>query len=691
MNPLNDKEFLRRLDLENVQEKFAKITLLTIDELPVREIQGRITQGSINIDGNSALRRTCSLTMIPEEFKSGDIYLGLKNKFKLAVGITNDIDARYPKIIWFPQGLYVFTSINETVNAQGISLAIQGKDKMCLLNGEMGGIITQETDFGKQEHYTTDDYKEIEYVDIDVIVKNIVNIFGGESLHNIILNDIDKYAVELLRYKGDSPMYMFKNTKDNTISNVTFNDKMKVYIKGEEKPVSSADIIYDSFTTTADTGSNPTEITFSTSSSDKFTVIKIVYDEDVGYRATKLTYPGDLIAKAGETITSVLDKIKNIFSDFEYFYDIDGKFIFQKKRTFVNTSWNGMVNNDKGIYVEPNAYSSAITYSFIDNVLLSAFSNQPNFMNLKNDYSIWGTRESSSGEKVPIHMRYAIKKKPVYYKNFKNEVYSVENGTDWREIIYQMAIDYYDGNNGYYANASNFLKQLSINNKLYYPDGITSYEDYYADMQGFWRQLYNPKAIRKSGNEITLNNIKGYVGSLTYNTKTGFNVDVEKNPAALNFWIDFLDSDGELNKYSIDVIGKRQKVVNSNDVTAIYLKDVPNVIFPSNKSNKVPSELSDGYTKITLPSGTSNYFAISPRKKSAKDELDSLLYQHAYTIESITLTTLPIYYLEPNTRIFVSDKDTGVNGEYILNKIIIPLTYNGTSSLNAVKAVERIY
>jgi hypothetical protein len=59
-----------------------------------------------------------------------------------------------------------------------------------------------------------------------------------------------------------------------------------------------------------------------------YTVIKIDYDQDVGYRPTKLTYPGDLIAKAGETVTSVLDKIKNIFGDFEYFYDIDGRFIF---------------------------------------------------------------------------------------------------------------------------------------------------------------------------------------------------------------------------------------------------------------------------------------------------------------------------------------------------------------------------
>ena len=42
------------------------------------------------------------------------------------------------------------------------------------------------------------------------------------------------------------------------------------------------------------------------------------------------TYNGELIAKAGETITSVLDKIKNMLGNFEYFYDVDGRFIFQE-------------------------------------------------------------------------------------------------------------------------------------------------------------------------------------------------------------------------------------------------------------------------------------------------------------------------------------------------------------------------
>jgi hypothetical protein len=48
----------------------------------------------------------------------------------------------------------------------------------------------------------------------------------------------------------------------------------------------------------------------------------------VGYRITDLTYPGDLLANAGDSITSVLDKIKNVLGEFEYFYDLDGKFTF---------------------------------------------------------------------------------------------------------------------------------------------------------------------------------------------------------------------------------------------------------------------------------------------------------------------------------------------------------------------------
>jgi len=41
-----------------------------------------------------------------------------------------------------------------------------------------------------------------------------------------------------------------------------------------------------------------------------------------------LIYPGELLANVGETITSALDKLINLFVSFEYFYDVNGKFHF---------------------------------------------------------------------------------------------------------------------------------------------------------------------------------------------------------------------------------------------------------------------------------------------------------------------------------------------------------------------------
>jgi hypothetical protein len=51
---------------------------------------------------------------------------------------------------------------------------------------------------------------------------------------------------------------------------------------------------------------------------------KINYGDTAGYRFTDLTYPGDLIGGVGESITAILDKIKNMLGGYEYFYDLDG-------------------------------------------------------------------------------------------------------------------------------------------------------------------------------------------------------------------------------------------------------------------------------------------------------------------------------------------------------------------------------
>ena len=83
-------------------------------------------------------------------------------------------------------------------------------------------------------------------------------------------------------------------------------------------------------------------------------------------------------------------------------------------------------------------------------------------------------------------------------------------------------------------------------------------------------------------------------------------------------------------------------------------------------------------------------FSISSQGKSAKDQLDELLYKHSYCIESATISTIPVYYLEPNTRIYLHDKSVGLDGDYIISKLSIPLSYSGTMSITATKAADNI-
>jgi len=96
-----NKDFLLELDKIREKEIYAKVTALTFQETPITTIEGRITAGSVNVDGNSAVRRTCSLTVVAQNFDYGNYTWGLNTKFKLEIGVKNNINPNYDDIIWF--------------------------------------------------------------------------------------------------------------------------------------------------------------------------------------------------------------------------------------------------------------------------------------------------------------------------------------------------------------------------------------------------------------------------------------------------------------------------------------------------------------------------------------------------------------------------------------------------------------
>ena len=880
MNALLDKDFLKKLDNYNSREIYARITALTVNEAPIEFIEGQVTGGSINIDGASAVRRTCSLSLVAQGININNFYWGLNNKFKLEIGLKNFIDPKYSDIIWFPQGVYIITGFNTQSGTDRFNISINGKDKMCLLNGDVGGSIPMSVDFGVEEiieNGVTNYYK----IPIKKIIREMLHAYALEPYHNIIINDLDDKGLELLEYRGENPMYLAYDVDLGEYTQMYFDGKTECYL-GEER-ITLEEIPEYNYRIDDLNVNEASIVTFGTDTT-KYTISKIEYGQTAGYRLTDLVYAGDLISNIGESITSILDKIVKMLGNFEYFYDLDGRFIFQAKKTYINTSWSPIIETDEDMYTENAAYVDSNAYYFDGNNLISTLSNNPNWTNVKNDYSVWGLRKGVSGAEIPIHFRYAIHKKPKSYRTFNGDVYTSEV-YDWRELIYQMALDYFQHNE-----EDDFYVNLIRNNVDEYPTGITGYEQFYTDMQAFWRDMYDPAPLKSfyeyyygtdsekqfvpidkskqsinklfvydryrlatsagadidrmdvvvlyqpeggeyglyplidtipvnyefdnsgkqiqsekyyitadneigfkevtksfyekiekkelyvyrnnqfihlldtvelndkcylksiSSNPIAISligeydddeeqipatifplycsggkfnkyyitsqldlkgNVSGTINNYNYfnyymaqydffreiDTPEGtellyWNKNIKENPDQLNFWIDFLDAhigeekQNELSQYAISAIGDRPKVVNDTNVKSIYYRNVPNLIFTTDIYNEFKEKT--GYVFINLNEDMNlNYFNISAQGKSAKDALDELLYQHSYLAESITITAIPIYYLQPNTRISVRDDQSKINGEYIINRITLPLAYNGQMSIQATKAPQR--
>ena len=445
---LLDDNFLTQIDNDRNRVVYVKLISLDFDENPQDEIIGRITSGSINVDGASAVRRTCSLSLVANDLNMNEYYWGLKTKFRCFIGLENKINTEYPNPIWFPMGSYVLTSFSCNQALAQYSISVSGKDKMTLLNGDLGGVITAySVDFGQM----TEQQKDGSLVKSKLLIRNIiregVREYAHEPYRNIIINDLDDEALELLEYRGTEPFYVPVSHMTGEVGNMTLDGGTVLYKHtgvNSSQSVTIGSLLDEEYDKRIELGLNksneplklyPTEEMAKVGDDNYETIIKVQTGDVIGYRTTTLTYAGDLIANVGETFTSVLDKIKTMLGDYEYFYDLDGNFIWQRRPTYVNVSWNTIVQNeDEEKFADNAMYNTSVTYSFENSRLVTAIQNNPATEGIKNDYSIFGIRKTSSGVEVPVHIRYAIDEKPIKYRSWDGLIYATGALTE-EEII----------------------------------------------------------------------------------------------------------------------------------------------------------------------------------------------------------------------------------------------------------------
>ena len=496
-------------------------------------------------------------------------------------------------------------------------------------------------------------------------------------------------------------------------------------------------------------------------------IFEYSYGEDIGFTFEDFYYPKDFIVNAGTTVTSILDQIKNLLGNYEYFYDINGNFVFQEIKNYLNNSYSTSIlsqitNNDYII----NYKTEKQTYNFTESQIVSSYTIAPQYNNIKNDFLVWGERKTIDGKKIPIRYHLAIDIKdyssidfiydypigdsPLRY-DFKtsfpkigesNKIYFAKKENNFYEwdinkqkyrlisgisnfnsnkciicsqiktlpenpledkIYYTIKENCFFKWNGqkYVLYPSYFLKTINNNNKDLYSNAyykiyksndfrtnlylqgkntlMTGLEtnDYYAELSNEWPKLFDL-------------------------TSGKFYSEVEKNPSQIDYFLDFIDN-AELNqKWGIKTIGRRTHIIQNNSINCIFEPDCPKIFFIDSSLSKEEKETLKNEIQIWNLRNLGNHIAIEIPKeiykqisiggflRSAFEEIRSELYLYTTYNEKLSLNTIPIYHLQPNTMIYIKQDKININDNYIIQNYSIPLDGQGTMNISCSKALTRI-
>ena len=674
---LRDKQFLKSIDESSFKEEFIKIIILNWQEQPIEEIQGRVSSGTLNINGNSSLRRTCNLTMLISEeeanITSVKNLLSINKKIKLEIGLKN-LTTQYTDydIIWFPLGLYIISNVSITnTNGQITTASLQLKDKMCLLNGECGGLLPASVTFSSYDTLDANGAYQIEQPTIYTIIKYIVNYFGGEQLSKILISDVDERVRKVMKWTGSNPLYITQYTSTSGVQYSATTNKQEV----DDALAAGTIDSYEEYES----------------------------GQDVGYIYTDFIYPGELIGDAGNSVCDILDKIKSALGNYEYFYDLDGNFVFQEIKNYLNTSksttdLNNMNQNDYLIDIT----SGKSVYTFGDSFLISSYSNAPQYSMIKNDYIVWGMREdSTTGATYPIRYHLAIDSKPRVGNTYKVFFYDdPEDGIRKAKRPIQFSTRYGFPTQGaedtfYLALDTNTVYKWDTEQNTYVMFASQTKDIVTTD----WRTELYLSGAQAEGFSLDTNNYYTELNNewpKIYDIENGkFYDEYQKNISSLDYFLDFIDSSAAIGELSISNIGKRSKIVIDEDINCIFEREIPNLVMidASQDSAIVTKQREEAQRKgqdyIQVSGAIYNLLAAGGTQNSAFERVKELIYQYTSYNESITLQCMPIYYLDANQRITVNDAKSNIYGDYMINSISIPFNVTSFMTISATRVLER--
>lgn len=721
---MNDRSFLLKLNQHKVREYLAAIMVLDFEtENPIARLEGKVVSGSMTVAANSAVRKTCSLTIVFDEDTKNitDInnLIAIDKKISLSLGLKNPFYhlpqyAQYGEELWFKQGLFVITRASSSISVSSAQVSIELQDKMAFLNGTCGGTLPANTSFHDRIIYDKDGNYTTEYPLIKEIIFEAVNHYGGEHPSRIVIEDVPDVGRKVVRWRGSTPI--------NFQSEIDAKNSGRSFVIAAP-PVAGFENTY--------------------------------YQGDlVGYRETPLTYPGELILKMGQTVTNLLDEIVSTLGNYEYFYDAEGIFHFRQIKNYQATGVTPL-NYDPTITVEvvdsqgnisqqtrdldkslqslyfPRYTDDAFINEFADQNLVTQVGYNPDYSKIKNDFICWGTKQDDSNSEVMVRYHLAIDVRPkdipkpvteeeieVIRDNYslchktirkvmnKNDGtisrYVVENAyipdevnETWGEVA-ALSLDeaFPDLDASYHFNWREELYRQAL---LAY--GTSTEGSYYdEELMAEWRNIFDPSSTWDlKGMDSFQRSWEDHFGEDNDETPwAGYTVDVKIAPEKLRYWLDIIDTSAGVGVYGVNRIGRRTIAQENTKINQVFEGEIPDLVFIENTGQ--PQEMIEN-TQYYISIGQA-YSFVNPDQLQYFQEVNSfgtcyesvraMLYNNLIYNATASLTTIPILYLDVNKVVHLNFPELGVTGDFVINNISMQFGNNPTMSLSLNEAIVMV-
>ena len=721
---MNDRSFLLKLNQHKVREYLAAIMVLDFEtENPIARLEGKVVSGSMTVAANSAVRKTCSLTIVFDEDTKNitDInnLIAIDKKISLSLGLKNPCYhlpqyAQYGEELWFKQGLFVITRASSSISVSSAQVSIELQDKMAFLNGTCGGTLPANTSFHDRIIYDKDGNYTTEYPLIKEIIFEAVNHYGGEHPSRIVIEDVPDVGRKVVRWRGSTP--------------INFQSEIDAKNSGRSFVIAAPPV----------TGFENT-----------------YYQGDlVGYRETPLTYPGELILKMGQTVTNLLDEIVSTLGNYEYFYDAEGIFHFRQIKNYQATGVTPL-NYDPTITVEvvdsqgnisqqtqdldkslqslyfPRYTDDAFINEFADQNLVTQIGYNPDYSKIKNDFICWGTKQDDSNSEVMVRYHLAIDVRPkdipkpvteeeieVIRDNYslchktirkvmnKNDGtisrYAVENAyipdevnETWGEVA-ALSLDeaFPDLDASYHFNWREELYRQAL---LAY--GTSTEGSYYdEELMAEWRNIFDPSSTWDlKGMDSFQRSWEDHFGEDNDETPwAGYTVDVKIAPEKLRYWLDIIDTSAGVGVYGVNRIGRRTIAQENTKINQVFEGEIPDLVFIENTGQ--PQEMIEN-TQYYISIGQA-YSFVNPDQLQYFQEVNSfgtcyesvraMLYNNLIYNATASLTTIPILYLDVNKVVHLNFPELGVTGDFVINNISMQFGNNPTMSLSLNEAIVMV-